>query len=227
VELSAFSCPTSGPPLPAPRQRRRWLATALLLVVFLALAVGGATWGLCDNFHTVIPGVVYRSGQLDARSLESRARRHHLRAVINLRGPNPEAAWYQEECATAGRLGLQHFDFPVDSLDPPGAAELADLLRLLQHCDKPVLIHCQSGIDRSGLVAAIAVLLLDKTGTVTAAHGQFALLYGHLPWRPSTARKKAFLRRYQAWLTSQGLVHDRDRFRSWALEVYAEGDEQR
>jgi protein tyrosine phosphatase (PTP) superfamily phosphohydrolase (DUF442 family) len=227
MAILSLSPEVSDPPLTPRRKRLRFLLAVLLLIPLVAMAVGGAAWEMSDNFHTVVPDVVYRSGQLDAPTLEYRVHRHHLRAVINLRGPNLQAPWYQEECETTSRLGLQHFDFPVDSVEPPTAAELAELFHLLTDCDKPVLIHCQSGIDRSGLVAAIALLLLDDKGTPAKAHGQFGLCYGHMPWRPSTARKEAFLNRYDAWLAQQGELHDRDRFRDWALEVYPDDEEVR
>jgi protein tyrosine/serine phosphatase len=203
------------------------LLAVFLLISLAAIAVGGAAWEMYDNFHTVVPDLIYRSGQLDASALECQTRRHHLRAVINLRGANPQAPWYEEERETAARLGLQHLDFPVDSVEPPSAGELADLLHLLDECDKPVLIHCQSGIDRSGLIAAIALLLLDDNGTPARAHGQLSLFYGHMPWRPSTARKETFLNEYDTWLATQGQSHQRGRFRDWALGVYPKaGKEQ-
>jgi protein tyrosine phosphatase (PTP) superfamily phosphohydrolase (DUF442 family) len=201
---------------PACARHPRVLGLAVLLFVagiILAHQVG-------DNFHAVIPNRVYRSGQLSGKSLEHYIMYYHLRSIINLRGPNPEDEWYQIECGSAAHLGVQHYDVPIDSGCPPNPDELRDLVTVLQKCPKPVLLHCQSGIDRSGIAAAISRLLLDDTVTPAEAKSQFRLLYGHFPWRESTAKHKAFLDLYEAWLTENGLPTSSSRFREWALNVY-------
>src|SRR5204862_1810761 len=105
-----------------------------------------------------------------------------IRSVINLRGANPGQDWYDRECTAVRRQNLRLFDLPVDS-GCPTAAELKALLRVLEECPKPVLIHCQSGIDRSGIVAAICVLLLDERGSVEQARAHLGWRYGQMPWR--------------------------------------------
>jgi protein tyrosine phosphatase (PTP) superfamily phosphohydrolase (DUF442 family) len=184
--------------------------------LLLAAAVGPYIGSLGENFHPVIPGQVYRSGQMTAESLRSHAGRYGIRSVINLRGPNPGDDWYDQECAVARRHDLHFYDLPVDS-QCPTPAELGQLLRVLDACPKPVLIHCQSGIDRSGLVAAICVLLLDEHGSIDLAHAHLGWRYGHMPWSENLSIQERFLQNYQHWLAQNGLSHDRRRFRDWLL----------
>lgn len=199
--------------------RRAW-KVALVAGPLLGLALVTLAWELRENFHTVLPGRVFRSGQPGPESLRGSIARYHLSAVINLRGSNPAEAWYQDECRVAARAGVRHYDVPLDSASPPAAPELGQLIDLLETCPKPVLIHCESGIDRTGLVAAVCVLLLDDAGSPARARAQFSPYYGHLFWRANTIRQLAFVDQYDAWLRRNGYTHSRERFRRWCREVY-------
>jgi protein tyrosine phosphatase (PTP) superfamily phosphohydrolase (DUF442 family) len=181
---------------------------------------GALGWQLLENFHAVIPDAIYRSGQLSPSSLQQHIERYQIRSVINLRGKNANQPWYQEECAMAAHCGARHYDMPTDSSYPPLAEELREWIRVLQSCEKPVLIHCQSGIDRTGLVAVVGILQLDPEGDPARAREQLSWHYGHLPWRSNHYRHLAFVDLYTHWLQQQQSSHDRERFLKWAREVY-------
>jgi predicted protein tyrosine phosphatase len=190
-----------------------------VLGLLATLAAGG--WALRENFRTVVRGQVYRSGQLGPAALESHVSRYHLRSVLNLRGANPDEEWYQAERATARALGVRHYDLATDSESAPNPEELRELIRVLDRCERPLLIHCHSGIDRTGVVAAICILLAEG-GTPAQAQGQLSLAYGALPWRASTTHGREFLAAYQGWLAGRGLEHSSRRFREWAAGVYSD-----
>jgi protein tyrosine phosphatase (PTP) superfamily phosphohydrolase (DUF442 family) len=186
----------------------------------LLAGIASLTFCLRDNFVTVIPGQVYRSGQMSPSDLEWHVRWYGLRSVINLRGSNPDCDWYQEELAATERLGVSHYDFDSDGCRPPNPKEVRELIALLHCCEKPVLFHCYSGIDRTGIVAAICVLLLDEGGSPAKAHAQFAVRYGHWPWRASTVNNRAFVTLYEDWLNAHGYAPSNRRFEHWAFRVY-------
>src|SRR5262249_21394660 len=126
---------------------------------------------------------------------------------------------YDQECQLAAQEGIEHYDLATDSEYPPTPDALRALIGVLDRSGRPVLIHCQSGIDRTGVVSAVCVLL-DEGGSTALAHEHLGVLYGSLPWRARTARQVAFLGQYEDWLAHQGLGHSPDRFREWALRVY-------
>lgn len=192
----------------------------------LALVAGGIwAWGwIRENWHAVLRDRVFRSGQLSAAALEDRILDHGLRSIINLRGDNPQFEWYREERSTAHSLGVEHHDFRVDSGFPPDSDRLRRLITLLESCPPPILIHCESGIDRSGQVAAISVLLFDEDGSPEKALGHLGLRYGNLPWRDKNRRQRAFVELYRDWLEKDGATHSPERFRRWAFEVYVRPD---
>lgn len=203
-------------PLAGKRARQSWLALALAFLVGGLAVADYAT----ENFHLVVPGQVYRSAQLSLSTLEERIARHQLGSIINLRGPQPQDQWYHEEGAAALRHGIPRYDIPLRSAIPPTTQELRQLVQLLEEAPKPVLIHCHSGIDRSGMVAAISVLLLDDAGSPERARAQFTIWYGQFPWRKSTALHHALVNTYEDWLKEEGLEHSRASFRRWACQVY-------
>lgn len=191
------------------------LGTLLVTATAAALLV----WDFSDNFWTVIPGHIYRSGQNGAGALERRIAAYGIRSILNLRGANPDSDWYQDERAVADRCGVEFFDLSIDSWNPPDSEEMRALIDILDTCPKPALIHCEAGIDRTGYVAAICVLL-DDAGSPVWAREHFGLHYGQLPFREKAIHQRAFLDLYQFWLTQLGYEHSSARFREWALQVY-------
>lgn len=201
---------------------RRACLKLFLAALLLAIAAN-FVWNAFDNFHEVIPAELYRSGQLSAAHLRARARQNGIRTIINLRGPNPGEAWYREERVAALGSGLVHIDLPIDSLFPT-KDELRDLANALEDCPKPVLIHCQSGIDRTGIASALACLLLDDSSSPQQALEQLTWRFGCLPGRKSREDKRDFLLAYDAWLRGRDLAHSRGHFRAWLQEVVQIGD---
>lgn len=203
------------------RHYTRWcIGLAIPLIVSMA-AASPLLGPLGDNFHVVIEGTVYRSGQLSRGSLEDCIAHKGIRSVINLRGANPGDDWYDQESAATRRHGLRFYDLPVDS-QCPTSVELRQLLGVLEPCPKPVLIHCQSGIDRSGIVAAICLLLLDESGSLAQARAHLGWRYGHMPWSENAAVQERFLEEYEHWLMDRGQAHSCSRFRDWLLLVSAQ-----
>jgi hypothetical protein len=157
---------------------------------------------------------------LDTASLENYIATLGLRSIVNLRGSNPDADWYDGERALAERYGLTFYDVPTDSACPT-PDEVRALVSVLGSCGKPVLLHCQSGIDRSGPASAIAILLFnDDPQAIERGCEQLGLRYGHLAWGQHTIRQRAFLSLYQDWLAENKFAHSMAHFSQWALEVY-------
>jgi predicted protein tyrosine phosphatase len=170
------------------------------------------------NFHTVIPGVVYRTAQPSAKRLASLVRTCGIRTVVNLRGCCDPFPWYLEECAAANHLNLSLEDLPFSATRLPAVDTIRHLVEVLDRSEKPLLLHCNRGADRSGMAATMAVLLQTDT-PLEKARGQLAPLYGHIPLA-RTANIDRFFDLYQEWLTSEGLEHSPAVFRRWAMQEY-------
>ncbi|MCM2472557.1 dual specificity protein phosphatase family protein [Rhizobium sp. CG5] len=156
----------------------RLLATCAAGIVGCGLYIGYLH--LSGNFHEVIPGEYYRSAQPSAAQIADYVDRYKIKTIVNLRGRVSDAEWYQDEILAAQDLGIAHIDFKMSAthaLTPERAQELVQLLKTAQ---KPILVHCQGGADRSGLASVIylnQVALMDEH---TAEKQLMPVLYGHV-----------------------------------------------
>ena len=156
--------------------RRAALAAGALVT---AIAVWLGALQATGNFHAVIPGEYYRSAQVDGADLRNWSQRHGIRSVVNLRGAHPGEAWYDEEVATARDLGLAHYDFRMSASGRIDAARADALLAMLREAPKPVLVHCMSGADRTGLATSLYLTAVAGWGE-EKVEWQLSLLYGHV-----------------------------------------------
>jgi protein tyrosine/serine phosphatase len=148
-----------------------------------ALSAGGWAGYLMEtgNIHTVIPGQLFRSAELSRDGFELVIRRFHINTVINLRGAHPGHRWYDDELAAARATGAQHIDLRLSATHIVNAAELDEIRTVLTNSQRPILVHCQGGADRSGLVAALYEYWIAHRGTEEAG-AQLSFRYGHFPW---------------------------------------------
>ena len=162
--------------------RRLFLGTMAAVLVAI-LAAGGWLLGLqlTGNVHAVDAGRLYRSAQLNGDDLDAVLTRYGIRSVINLRGRNPGEWWYDDELKVTASRGAVHFDVGMGATSEPDPKVISRLMTALRTAPRPILVHCASGADRSGLAAALYERFIEGQSTATAA-GQLSFRYGHFPW---------------------------------------------
>ena len=132
------------------------------------------------NQHQVAPGLLYRSAQLPVGEFVRLAKQARLRTVINLRGENSGRDWYDAQCRAAQELGVGFINYRMSAKRELTPAQMTELARLLRDAPKPVLVHCGSGSDRTGL--ACALYLLDAGYPPESVADQLSLRFGHFPY---------------------------------------------
>lgn len=199
---------------------RRWIFGTVLAL--LSPPLGFVAWNLAtDNFATVEPGVLYRSGQLDADELGRAVRTHRIKTVLNLRGAHPEQVWYRGEQKATLDAGATQVDMALSSCEWMSRVQLRTLIRTLDATERPLLIHCWRGSERTGLATAFAKLL-EPESTLEQARAQFSLRY--LFARVGDGKVMAeHLDQYEAWLRGQDLPHTPEHLRRWADEGFKPG----
>ena len=161
------------------RNGARFVAIVLLTA---GLSAGG--WALylqiVGNIHAVAPGVVYRSAQLNGERLADTLKKYHIKSVINLRGDS-DGDWYTDELKITTVQGAQHYDLGMWAEEQPDAKTIKRMFEILKTAPRPLLIHCNSGSDRTGLVAAVYKHFIEGRSAKEAAQ-QLSFRYGHFPW---------------------------------------------
>jgi protein tyrosine/serine phosphatase len=171
------------------------------LLLLLLLGIGAAAAYVlyiiaCDNFHVVSVGQVYRSGQMSAGTLAGVIREHGIRTVLNFRGASPKQAWYSVETNVTHQLGVQHLDFALSAGREVSEQEIETILDSIQRAPKPILIHCNGGADRTGLISALYLYTVEGKPS-DVADRELTAFYGHIPylhWRNSVAMDYSFWR---------------------------------
>ncbi|MHC1700777.1 MAG: tyrosine-protein phosphatase [Humidesulfovibrio sp.] len=178
------------------QQARRTLWRRGLLAAVLVLALAGGFWfGVRgpDNLHIVQEEVVYRSAQMDPNTLRRTIEDKGIKSVLNLRGEKPDSQWYKKETGVVQALGVQHLSHKLSALAEVSPQELEDILRVMDGAPKPLLVHCEGGSDRTGLVVA-AWAFSREHQRPEVAHEQLSLRYGHFPylWSSTDAMDRSF-----------------------------------
>ncbi|MHB1861538.1 MAG: dual specificity protein phosphatase family protein [Gemmatimonadaceae bacterium] len=136
---------------------------------------------LTGNVHVVDQGQLYRSAQLNQREFERVISKYGIKSIVNLRGAHPSDTWYVDEVGVAKARAVTHYDIGISAEHIVTPAQIASILAVLRAAPKPILIHCQGGADRSGLVAALYEAVIEGK-SVDEADGQLSLRYGHFPY---------------------------------------------
>lgn len=117
-----------------------------------------------NNFYEVDQGKLFRSAQLNGRELEEAIKTNGIKTVINLRGHNPDQAWYKDEVAATERTGAQLINISMSSDTLPSRDNLNKLLESYKNAPRPILVHCQAGADRTGEAVAIySMIYMNKS----------------------------------------------------------------
>ena len=182
-----------------------FLSATLLVVAILSI-----------GYNEVLPGKVYRYRQLSGSDLSEKIDQLGIRTVVNLRGKHPDEKWYQEELQAARNKSVTLFSFPMNSKKLPNRSDLQGLIDVITSTKRPMLVHCEAGNERSGMAAAIA-LLLTPGKTLDDAYRQVSLKYFNFT-DESVGRQ--LLNKYRQWLSSNGTTHTPDRLLEWVKHDY-------
>ena len=160
-------------------------AIAITVGALLTCVVLAGAWAiglqLVGNVHVVEDGVLYRSAQLNENKLSDVISTYGIKSVINLRGENPGLWWYDDEMKVSGAHGVSHFNVRMTAIRDTDDTTVTQLMETMRTAPRPMLIHCESGSDRTGLAAALYERFLKEKPAEIAA-GQISFRYGHFPW---------------------------------------------
>jgi protein tyrosine phosphatase (PTP) superfamily phosphohydrolase (DUF442 family) len=208
--------------VPAGSRRHPTQAAVLLVLAVLGLCCVFRRPWFQGNLGVVDAGRVFRSAQ-PTTQLTAWIRDYHLRSILNLRGGSFADWWYDAEVQVARDRGVSFYDLPLRATRRPTRRDLLTLIDTLKSCPYPLLIHCKSGADRTGLASAI-YRMIHLGESPQQAELAFSLEFGHIPLG-GTEHLHEPLKEYAAWLAARGLPHTPERFRDWVKNDYESVDD--
>ncbi|HKH33257.1 MAG TPA: sulfur transferase domain-containing protein [Beijerinckiaceae bacterium] len=162
------------------------------------------------NRHQVSPNL-WRSAQPAPHQLAWFAERG-VRTVINLRGGREHGSWQLQKEA-CDELGLELVEFVVRSREAPDRDTILAAKDFFAGLKYPAVIHCKSGADRAGFVAAL-YLVLQEGKSVSQALRHLSFRYGHFRFA-KTGILDAFFERYRREGEERGIS-----FLEWVEQIY-------
>ena len=128
------------------------------------------------NFEEFAPGA-YRSNHPNHKRFKAYANMG-IKTVLNLRGvaKQPHYLFELESCK---KLGLTLIDSQMAARRAPRVRELTNLLDVFATIEHPFLMHCKSGADRTGLAAAL-YLMLYADAPLELARKQLSFRFLHI-----------------------------------------------
>lgn len=170
-----------------PARGRPRLVIAIVLCV--CIVCGTIVWwyaGLRNrfepvNFGIVEPGRLYRSGQISQHVIRKTLEKNHVGLILSLSGD--ESADLEAEKSAAADLGVDRVylgGLAGDGLGDPNVypKALEQIIKANRN-GKAVLVHCQSGAQRTGGVVAAYRILVE--GQPEAQAFEEMRRYGHDP----------------------------------------------
>lgn len=197
------------------RQARRFLFSLVLAILAYHLH---KTY-VAGNLHAIVKGQAYRSAQFSQADMVRTIRDLGIRTVVNLRGCNLGTDFYEAECRATAATGVSQEDITLSANRFPPPRELREVVAVFDRCEKPLLLHCKAGSDRTGLCSAL-YLLLHTDATMAQARLACSPLYGHFRFS-TTARMDEVLDFYEGWLA--GREHAPALVREWVMDHYEPG----
>lgn len=186
------------------------LKTLIKLVILVAVILT-CIWiyhiRIGGNIHTVIEGELYRSAQPTPEQIKKYHEKYGIKTIINLRGRREKADWYHEETKMSTKLGIDHYDWAVSSTMMTPLSHMDHILWLMKKAEKPILIHCYAGADRTSLGVALYLYGIKTYSPENAKNEAMSVFFGHFPflWSETDAIGLSFDKFTKAERSRRGL----------------------
>jgi Protein tyrosine/serine phosphatase len=154
----------------------------------------------------------YRSAQ-PSPSLFLKFKNKGIKTIINLRGSRDDLV-DQMERRVCQNLNLNLIEFKLHSRGAPSIQQIKESRELFKQIKYPVLIHCKSGADRTGLMATL--YLIFKGIDIKTAKSQLSFRYLHVRLAKSGILD-SFFDNYVNYLSNNGKLS----FWEWSEKIYS------
>ncbi len=151
----------------------------LLLLAMIISATGCGTGPFTNKGYLGPNDQFIRMAQPSESDLEKVLEDDDIRSIVCLRDHNPGKEWYDTELAFAEANELDFYAVRLSKNRLPTREQLGDLIVIYKTAEYPMLVHCQSGSDRTGFAAVVyRLVILDEP--LDDALESFSIWHGHI-----------------------------------------------
>jgi len=200
--------------------RTKTLKKYIVVILVLCAASLLYFYFFIDNrFYTVVEGRIYRSARLSDEDLKKYIGEKDIKTILNLAGRRSDKDWYKKQKEIAQTNNVQLYDIGISPNELPEIDRIISIVNVLENAERPLLIHCRKGVDRTGLVSAIA-LAMEEDPPLDEVKKQFSLQYGVIPVYRSVG--PYFFEQYEKWLQETEKTHSKETLLSWITDDYVD-----
>jgi len=132
---------------------------------------------LWKNFHKVDEDV-YRSAQMNPYTLKKYIKKYNLKTIISFRKGTHSSSLSRIEKKICDEMGVKFVRVGLTSRRLPNRETLLELQTIFETEQKPLLMHCKAGADRTSLAS---FLYFYWKGDIEKAKQQFSFFkFGHI-----------------------------------------------
>jgi hypothetical protein len=160
-------------PRPAEARQKPQKSVRAALPIGVAVAIAATVIGLWSivlrdrfvpkRFGVVVPGKVFRSGQISRFLIADVVSRNEIGTIIDLNGLEPDNSDQQAELDLAKAKGIRHWRFPLRGNATGEIDHYAGAVAAIVESERegrPVLVHCAAGTQRTGACVSFYRLLV-------------------------------------------------------------------
>ncbi len=156
----------------------KFISKKSLSVSLVILLLAGAIWLWEDvvkdrviprQFGVVKQGQIYRSGQISSSLIKKTLVKYNIGVIVCLSGDESDDVDKVAEKRAAEELGIERHIFPLKGNGTGDINNYAGAIAAIcqaQKKQKPALVHCSAGAQRTGGVIAAYRLLVEKEDPV-------------------------------------------------------------
>ncbi|MCH2134785.1 MAG: tyrosine-protein phosphatase [Phycisphaerales bacterium] len=153
-------------------KRRRFDPRPGAIIILVLAIVGGGIWWWAENRHRffpkrwgeVVPGSIYRSGQLHEDLVERVLDQNGIDLIISLRPHEPDNPDHLAEREAAKRLGIDMIELELSG-DGTGSLDhyvtAVEAMHQARQQNQQSLVHCAAGAYRTGVAVSFYRLLVE------------------------------------------------------------------
>jgi len=191
-------------------KKTKWTLGIIIFLCFAAYIYRTSVFRISKNFVEVDPGKFYRSAQLDPDELDEAVKKYGIKTVISLRGAPQNSYWVPDEIRVLKENKVEFLPLSWTSDYFPEDEEFRKYIRALQTAERPILVHCKTGADRTG--EATAIYTMEFMGVPKARAIEEQLSFRNYHVQALHPAKRALVEAYQGM--------------DWALNIYRRCDPQ-